>query len=87
MAFYAVEVRLDNAHYSGMLNIGVRPSINDNGGRTIEVHIFGLDEDLYEREISLGLIEKIREEKKFENIDLLKQQLELDKAKCEALLS
>ncbi len=70
-----------------MLNIGVRPSIKDAGGRSIEVHIFEMDEDLYGLEISVSLLEKIREEKKFENIDLLKQQLEFDKAKCEAILS
>lgn len=84
---YAVHVNLKGRTYKGMLNIGVRPSINDAGGRTIEVHIFGLDEDLYGLEISIGLLEKIREEKKFENIDLLKQQLQLDKTKCEDILS
>ena len=84
---YAVHVNLKGRTYKGMLNIGVRPSINDAGGRTIEVHIFGLDEDLYGLEISVGLLEKIREEKKFENIDLLKQQLQLDKTKCEDILS
>ena len=83
---YAVHVNIKGQSYKGMLNIGVRPSINDSGGRTIEVHIFGLDEDLYGLEISVGLLDKIREEKKFENIDLLKQQLELDKAKCEDIL-
>ena len=85
--FYSVHVNLKGRTYKGMLNIGVRPSINDAGGRTIEVHIFGLDEDLYGLEISVGLLEKIREEKKFENIDLLKQQLQLDKTKCEDILS
>ncbi len=83
---YAVHVNIKGQAYKGMLNIGVRPSIKDSGGRTIEVHIFGLDEDLYGLEISVGLLDKIREEKKFENIDLLKQQLELDKTKCEDIL-
>ncbi len=83
---YAVHVKIKEEAYIGMLNIGIRPSINDKGGITIEVHIFGLDEELYGLEISVGLTEKIREEQKFENIDLLKQQLEFDKAKCEAIL-
>ncbi|MDB0058311.1 bifunctional riboflavin kinase/FAD synthetase [Salibacteraceae bacterium] len=84
---YAVLVNIKGTSYKGMLNIGVRPSIKDAGGRSIEVHIFEMDEDLYGLEISVSLLEKIREEKKFENIDLLKQQLEFDKAKCEAILS
>ena len=83
---YAVHVKIKEEAYIGMLNIGIRPSIKDQGGITIEVHVFGLDEELYGLEISVGLIEKIREEQKFENIDLLKQQLEFDKAKCEAIL-
>ncbi|MAZ37266.1 MAG: riboflavin biosynthesis protein RibF [Crocinitomicaceae bacterium] len=84
---YAVLLNIKGTSYKGMLNIGVRPSIKDAGGRSIEVHIFEMDEDLYGLEISVSLLEKIREEKKFENIDLLKQQLEFDKAKCEAILS
>lgn len=83
---YAVNAFIENVSYNGMLNIGVRPSINDTGERSIEVHIFNLDGDLYGKQITLSLIEKIREEKKFESIELLKEQLEFDKAKCETIL-
>lgn len=84
---YAVEVILEGQPLKGMLNIGVRPSVEDNGQQTIEVHIFDLDRDLYGQHITLRLIEKIREEKKFDNFEQLKEQLEFDKAKCETLLA
>ena len=84
---YAVEVILEVQPLKGMLNIGVRPSVEDNGQQTIEVHIFDLDRDLYGQHITLRLIEKIREEKKFDNFEQLKEQLEFDKAKCETLLA
>ena len=84
---YAVEVILEGQPLKGMLNIGVRPSVEDNGQQTIEVHIFDLDRDLYGQHITLRLIEKIREEKKFNNFEQLKEQLEFDKAKCETLLA
>ncbi len=86
-AVYAVLVQIGTRQFKGMLNIGVRPSIEDSGKQSIEVHIFDLDEDLYGSQISLSLVEKIREEKKFNNVEELKQQLDFDKAKCEALLA
>ncbi len=83
---YAVEVFIESRTYKGMLNIGVRPSVNDSGKRTIEVNIFDLDKDLYGKRISLHLIEKIRDENKFENVEQLISQLQNDKARCQALL-
>ncbi len=77
---YAVKVELGNNGYNGMLNIGTRPTFNNNAdNRSIEVHIFDFDGDLYGKEITLKFVGKIRDEKKFENIDMLVSQLVKDK--------
>ncbi len=74
---YAVNVWVDNKMFPGMLNIGLRPTV-DEKKHTIEVHIFNLEQDLYGKLITLQLMTKIRNEKKFESIDALKSQLDND---------
>jgi len=75
---YSVTVSVRNQNYKGMLNIGLRPTI-DGEEKTIETHILGFDADIYGEEITLTFENWIREEQKFENLEALKAQLELDK--------
>jgi len=82
---YAVKVELNGAFYNGMLNIGTRPTFNNNAdNRSIEVNIFDFEGDIYGKEITLAFVGKIRDEQKFDNIEMLVTQLEKDK--IEALL-
>jgi riboflavin kinase / FMN adenylyltransferase len=82
---YAVEVGIAGKIYQGMLNIGTRPTFNQNADqRSIEVNIFNFGEELYGSEIILYFIEKIRDEKKFEGKETLVEQLKSDR---EAALS
>jgi len=77
---YAVKVDLSQAEYFGMLNIGSRPTFNNNAdNRSIEVHIFDFEGDIYGSEITLKFVDKIREEQKFANIEMLVAQLQKDK--------
>ncbi len=75
---YAVNVYHGNNQYNGMLNIGYRPTV---GGKlkTIEVNIFDFEKDIYGENIAIDFIDKIRDEKKFEDIEALKNQLQADK--------
>jgi riboflavin kinase/FMN adenylyltransferase len=85
---YAVKVVVNNTNYLGMLNIGTRPTFNNNAdNRSIEVNIFDFSGDIYGHEITLIFIDKIREEQKFENIDRLVAQLEKDKIAALKILS
>ena len=85
---YAVKVILNKLEYSGMLNIGTRPTFNNNAdNRSIEVNIFDFNEDIYSKEITLQFIEKIRDEQKFEGIEALINQLEKDKTSAIRILS
>jgi len=85
---YAVEVKLEGQNYQGMLNIGSRPTFNKNAdNRSIEVHIFNFTGDIYNKEITLVFVSKIREEQKFNGIEELTEQLKKDKVTATDLLS
>jgi len=77
---YAVEVKLDEKVYPGMLSIGSNPTVNsDTTLRSIEVHILNFDKDIYGRNISVIFRKKLRDEKRFDNLEKLTQQMEIDK--------
>lgn len=85
---YAVFVHVGPERFMGMLNIGMRPTVNRNADhRSIEVHLIGFSGDLYHREIEIEFIERLREEKKFDSIGDLRLQLESDKQHVIQLLS
>lgn len=77
---YAVTIQLQDGLYNGMLNIGDNPTVDKEETTVkIEVHIFDFYNEIYNETIHLSLMHRIRDEKKFENIDELQKQLELDK--------
>ena len=78
---YAVKVKLGGKQFYGMLNIGERPTLSDNEHR-IEVHIFDFSADIYGADIKVEFIKRIREEKQFDNLELLKKQLQIDENNC-----
>jgi len=78
---YAVKVKLGGKQFYGMLNIGERPTLSDNEHR-IEVHIFYFSADIYGADIKVEFIKRIREEKQFDNLELLKKQLQIDENNC-----
>jgi riboflavin kinase/FMN adenylyltransferase len=84
---YAVYVYIEGERYKGMLNIGVRPTINNDKRRTIEVHIFDFNEDIYGKTVRLELLAFMRDEAKFEGLDALIHQLKKDEINSKALLS
>ena len=75
---YIVKSTIENKQVYGMMNIGINPTVNGQN-RSIEVHYFDLDADLYDKEIRVSIVHRIRSEQKFESFELLKAQLEKDK--------
>ena len=61
-----------------MLNIGTNPTFNGNE-LSIEVHIFNFHQDIYNQTLQIEFCKRIRNEKKFNTVDELKQQLSMDK--------
>ncbi|MCD4698435.1 MAG: riboflavin biosynthesis protein RibF, partial [Bacteroidales bacterium] len=82
---YACKVEYLGKMYYGMGNIGTRPTIGINGLVT-EVHIFDFDKEIYDEEITIYFIDRIRDERKFKNLDELKKQLERDREIVSELL-
>jgi len=83
---YAVKVQSGEKVYKGMLNIGLRPTIEFSEKLTIEVHLFDFNEDLYGKRLHISFVKRIRSEKKFENKEALIAEMRKDKVRAEHLL-
>ncbi|WP_341653664.1 bifunctional riboflavin kinase/FAD synthetase [Blattabacterium cuenoti] len=85
---YAVKINYLNNLYSGMLNIGINPTLEKRNKKIkIEVHIFDFFENIYGRKIDILMIRIIREEKKFNSIQELKRQICIDKINVQKFFS
>ena len=82
---YLARTKLKKQTYFGMMNIGIRPTISAKNNQ-IETHLFNFNGNLYDHEMTLEILEKIRVEKKFESIEKLKIQLDIDKKHCQKLI-
>ncbi|WP_445737911.1 bifunctional riboflavin kinase/FAD synthetase [Mariniflexile sp.] len=75
---YVVSSLIDNESVYGMMNIGFNPTVEGNQ-ETIEVHFFDFNKNIYRKTIQIDLLHRLRDEKKFESVNALKQQLVKDK--------
>lgn len=83
---YAVTVQFDGVVYNGVANIGYSPTFDDHIF-TIEVHILDFEGDIYDRHIRVNFISRLRDEKKFSDIDELSGQIKRDITKARKILS
>lgn len=75
---YIISSIIDGIVYYGMMNIGTNPTIEDKP-RSIEVHFFDFNADIYGKTLKISILERLRDEQKFESIKSLKIQLAKDK--------
>lgn len=75
---YVVKSIINQKTVYGMMNIGYNPTVASEN-LSIEIHYFDFDEDLYDQKISVSILERLRPEQKFGSVDLLKEQLKMDK--------
>lgn len=83
---YAITATVRGRRFEGMLNIGVRPTAVREGERTIEAHLFGLDQEVYGEPMELQLHARLRDERTFPGLDALKEQLHRDREAAQAAL-
>ena len=83
---YAVKILLKNQQYFGMLNLGNRPSISDDSF-AIEVHLFDFNATIYNEELKIEFIQRIRDEKHFLDLEKLKSQLKIDEINCKQIFN
>lgn len=74
---FATKVRIEGKYFNAVANGGVRPTV-DGTRHVIEVHLLDFNNDLYNQKIKVSFLRKIRDEKRFENIEQLKQQIAND---------
>lgn len=84
---YACTIRVEGKLFGGMLNIGYRPTVNHNvDHRSLEVHIFDFNHDIYSEEVQVDFIGRIRDEMKFEGVEKLIDQLNQDEIKVREII-
>ncbi len=77
---YIVKSPIDGKEYYGMMNLGIRPTI-DGTKQIMEVHFFDFDKDIYGKNLQISFLKHLRSEKKFPSLKALTKQLGEDKAK------
>lgn len=83
---YAVTVEHEGTVYKGVANIGYSPTFDDHKF-TIEIHILDFNKDIYNQNIKVNFIKRLRSEKKFDNIDALSEQIKKDITEAKQILS
>ena len=75
---YVVKGIIDENRVYGMMNIGMNPTVNGTQ-KSIEVHFFDFNADLYDKKIQVSLLTRLRDEERFASVEVLKEQLVKDK--------
>jgi riboflavin kinase / FMN adenylyltransferase len=83
---YAVIAQIEGNNFKGMLNIGMRPTVNGSS-QTIEVHLFDFEGDLYDMRVCVKLKSYLRPEIKFSGLEALQLQLKKDKEEAIGILN
>jgi len=83
---YATMMTIDGAVHPALTNIGTRPTFGETGV-TVETHVLGYSGDLYGRRVRLAFAQRLRDERRFEDVDALRAQIAADQRRAERLFS
>jgi riboflavin kinase/FMN adenylyltransferase len=75
---YATTITIEGIVHPSITNIGLRPTFGDVEHPVVETHIFDVDRDLYEAEVRLSFVQRLRDERAFPDVDALRAQIEAD---------
>lgn len=75
---YAVWVEINGDKHKGALSISYRPTVTSSGEKRIEVYILDFNQDLYGQELKIIFVDHIRDDKKFDSLELLKDKIRED---------
>jgi riboflavin kinase/FMN adenylyltransferase len=84
---YATTATIDGVVHASLTNVGVRPTFGDTMMPIIETYVLGFSGDLYGRPVRLGFVQRLRDERKFEDVDALRTQMEADRRRAERLFA
>jgi riboflavin kinase/FMN adenylyltransferase len=80
---YAIRAFVNAKTYIGMMNIGIRPTVSHANKRSVEAHLFDFHDDIYGETVRIEMIQRLRDEQKFDSIDALQAQLDQDKLQAQ----
>lgn len=83
---YVVKSKIKGQLVYGMMNIGFNPTVSGKE-RSIEIHFFDFDKDLYDQKLQIDILERLRDEHKFDSVNALKDQLVHDKKTSLSLIA
>ncbi len=84
---YATTTRIGRIVHPSVTNVGTRPTVDASGRTVVETHIFNLDRDLYGQSIRVGFVQRLRDERAFESLDLLRAQIDADCQRARVLFN
>ena len=83
---YATTATIDGTVHAGVTNLGMRPTFGETSV-TVETHLLRFTGDLYGKRVRLGFVQRLRDERRFEDVDALRAQVEADRARADRLFT
>ena len=84
---YATTLTVDGIVHAAITNVGVNPTFGDDGATTIETHVLHYNRELYGQRVQLGFVQRLRDERRFDDVDALRAQIEADCRRAERLFT
>jgi riboflavin kinase / FMN adenylyltransferase len=84
---YATTLTVDGIVHAAITNVGVNPTFGDTGVTTIETHVLHDNRELYGQHVQLGFVQRLRDERRFDDVDALRAQIEADCRRAERLFT
>jgi riboflavin kinase/FMN adenylyltransferase len=78
---YAAHARIGDRWFNSMVYIGPRPTLHTEGSPGIEINVLDFNQDLYDQEISIRFLNRLRDDRKFDSLEELQAQIRLDESK------
>jgi len=83
---YATIMTVDGTFHAGITNVGIRPTFGETD-LAIETHLLDFQGDLYGRDVRLSFVQRLRDERRFADVDALRTQIAADQRRAERLFS
>ena len=84
---YATTLTIDGIVRAAVTNIGVNPTFGDGNATSIETHVLRYDGQLYGQRVQLGFVQRLRDERRFDDVDALRAQIDADCRRAERLFT
>ena len=83
---YAGRTIVDGVSHPSVINVGVRPTFGDQTATVVESHLLSGEHDLYGQTVDVEFVARLREERRFESVDTLREQISADVSAGRAIL-